>query len=55
MIYSTQRSSFRILIFADPHNLLEIAANHQENTKHDNLIFLIVARAPEAVEMPVVA
>jgi hypothetical protein len=46
MIYSTQRSSFRILIFVDPHNLLEIAASHQENTKHDNYIPYCCSSAP---------
>jgi hypothetical protein len=45
-----------ILIFTDLHNLLEIAANHQENTKLENLIFLIVAQASShGAEMAVVA
>jgi hypothetical protein len=56
MTCSPQGSSFRILIFTDHHNLSEIAANHQENTKLENLIFLIVAQASShGAEMAVVA
>lgn len=48
---SLRRSPFGILNLVDLCNLLKIAVNHQERSKHHQLDFLIVVQVPYAVEM----